>query len=247
MRLERPPRRSSAIPPAVGCGCLSLVMLCIAATAAAVLLLPALPGLALQVAGFQSQGSTAAVFDSAAVPPVPQVYNASAPAQAVIELGSFGSETLSAGQYSYSIAVGSDASGGQLATVTFTESDLMALCLQRTTICGAGNGQVRGARFDLRPGGAVIYADVLVPQLGAWQNIGVVLRVDGSGRQLQAVGVDVGGALYAAPPNELGSILRDVESAANDTLRQLALSAGGSRYALEQVRVDDTSVTLILR
>lgn len=246
MRVQRPPRRGRTIP-LLSCGCLALALACAGAVAAALLLLPALPGLALQAAGFQNRGSTAAVFEGAAVPPVPAVQNAASPTQIVVELGSYGSETLTTSQYDYTVAVGSDAGGGQLATVTFTEADLMALCLQRTTICGAGNGQVRGARFDLRPGGAVVYADVLVPQLGAWQNLGAVLRVDGSGRQLQAAGVDVGGVLYAAPPNDLGSILRDVETAANDVLRQLALNAGGARFTLDQVRLDDSTLTLILR
>jgi hypothetical protein len=247
MRVERPPTRRSRTIPLLGCGCLTLAMACIATIVGALLLLPALPGLVLQTAGFQSEGSTAAVFAAVTPPPVPAVQNAVSPTQIVVELGSYGSETLDTNQYAYTVAVGSDAGGGQLATVTFTESDLMALCMQRTTLCGAGNGQVRGARFDLRPGGAVVYADVLVPQLNAWQNLGVVLRVDGSGRQLQAAGVDVGGVLYAAPPNELGSILRDVETAANDVLRQLALSAGGTRFTLDQARVDDTTLTLILR
>lgn len=246
MRVERQTRRSRTIP-LLGCGCLALVMACIGTAVAALLLLPALPGLALQTAGFQNQGSTAAVFEGVSVPPLPEVQNASSPAQVVIELGSYGSETLTTNQYAYTIAVGSDAGGGQLATVTFTESDLVALCMQRTTICGAGNGQVRGARFDLRPGGAVVYADVLVPQLGVWQNLGAVLRLDSSSRQLVAAGVDIGGVLYTAPPNELGSILREIETAANDVLRQLALNAGGSRYTLDQVRVDDTTLTLILR
>lgn len=246
MRIERPPRRSRTIP-LLGCGCLTLAMACIGAAVAALLLLPALPGLVLQTAGFRSEGSTAAVFAAVTPPPVPAVQNAVSPTQIVIELGSYGSETLAANQYNYTVAVGSDAGGGQLATVTFTEADLLALCVQRSTICGAGNGQVRGARFDLRPGGAVVYADVLVPQLGAWQNLGVVLRVDGSGRQLQAAGVDISGVLYAAPPNELGSILRDAEAAANEALRQLALNAGGARFTLDQVRVDDSALTLILR
>lgn len=247
MRIERPPRRSRTIPPLLGCGCLALVMVCVGAAAAALLLLPALPGLALQIAGFQRQGSTAAVFAAVTPPPIPAVQNAASPTQIVIELGSYGSETLAANQYNYTVAVGSDTGGGQLATVSFSEADLLALCVQRSALCGAGNGQVRGARFDLRPGGAVVYADVLVPQLGAWQHLGIALRVDASGRQLQAAGVDIDGVLYAAPPTELGSILRDAEAAANEALRQLALNAGGARFTLDQVRVDDSALTLILR
>lgn len=246
MQIERQTRRSSTIP-LLGCGCLTLAIACAGAAVVALLLLPALPGIALQIAGFQNRGSTDAVFDDVVVPPVPVVQNAVSPAEVTIDLGSYGTETLSPSRYDYVLAVGSSVTGSQLATVSFTESSLMALCMQRTTICGAGNGQVRGARIDLRPGGAVVYADVLIPQINTWQNLGVVLRLDGSGRQLVVAGIDSGGALYGLPANELGSIVRDVENTANDILRQLALNAGGSRYSLAQVLIDDANLTLILQ
>jgi hypothetical protein len=164
------------------------------------------------------------------------------PQQAVIDFGQYGTQSLNNNLYDYQIAV-----GRSTATVSFTEPALMAICLQRTTLCGSGNSQFRNAQVDLRPGGAVVYADVFIPQVASWQRAGVVLDLDGSRRQLTVAGIDMNGQLYTTSPDGLGVTIAEIERTANDILRQLSLNAGGERYNLAEVRVDDTMLTLILR
>jgi hypothetical protein len=123
----------------------------------------------------------------------------------------------------------------------------MDLCYRRSDVCSNASGQYRNPRIDLRPGGAVIYADIYVPEVGIWQQTGVVLRLDGSGRQFEVAGVDMGGTLYALPSGDLGTRLAEVAQTGNTILSQLALQAGGGRYVLQQVRIDDNALTLVMR
>jgi hypothetical protein len=246
MRIQRPAGRSSL--PYIGIGCAALILICVITTIiGAIFLLPRLPEITLQIAGFQPEGQTDAIFANVTPIPTIEVQNPTVPSEAIIDLGSYGTETLNPSRYDYTLTVGSGASGGQLAGLTFTETSLMALCAQRTTVCSGTGGVYRNGRIDLRSGGAVIYADVFVAQLGSWQNLGVVMRTDSTNRQIEVMGVDLNGTLYAAPPTELGSLVRDIAQTGNDILRQLALEANGERYNLSEIRIDDTTLTMIMR
>lgn len=246
MRIERVERRSSW--PYIACGCLAiftggLVLLAVAA----LIVLPRLPNLTLQVAGFEERGSTDQIF--AAVTPLPmiEVQNAAQVQNATIELGQYGAQPLSSTVYDYTLTVGNSPAGDDLAVLTFTESSLMALCQQRTTVCSPSGTAYRNGRIELRNGGAVIYADVYVPQLASWMNLGAVMQLDATNRQFAVMGVDVGGTLYEAPPNELGRIITDIQQTGNDILRQLILDAQGERYNLTEMRIDDSTLTLVMR
>jgi len=246
MRIQRPAGRSSL--PYIGVGCIIILGICLIVTiAGAIFLIPRLPEIMLQIGGFQPEGETDAVFANVTPIPTIQVDNSITVSQAVIDLGNYGSEALNPSRYEYTLNIGTSASSGQLATLNFTETSLMALCAQRTTVCSGTGGVYRNGRIDLRPQGAVIYADVYVAQLGSWQNLGVVMRLDSTNRQLQVIGVDLNGTLFAAPPTELGTIVRDIEQTGNDILRQVALEAEGERYLLSEIRIDDTTLTLIMR
>jgi len=169
------------------------------------------------------------------------------PAEVVVDLGDYGSQELPAATTEYTIVTGSSSDGGQVAAVSFNEAQLMDLCYQRSDICRNTNPQYQNVRIDLRPGGAVVYANVNVPSVGIQQTAGVVLQLDASARQFQVAGVDVGGALYDTPPGDLSALVSDIERTGNDILQQLTLQAGGSQYALSEVRIDDSTLTLILR
>jgi hypothetical protein len=243
---KQPPRRRNWMPVLV-CGCLAALAFGMVLVGAIVLLVvvPLLPGLALQSAGFTPRGSTAQVF--ANVPPVPtiQLQNPVAPTQAVISLGSLGTQELSQSQDS-AIALGTTGDGSA-ATVSFTEDGLMNLCRQRSEICSNANDQFRNANIDLRPGGAIIYADVFIKQYSLWQPIGVVLHLDSSRQQFVVSGVDVNGTLYGLPSGDLGDSVAQVAAKGNDLLRQLTLEAGGGHYSLSEVLIDDTTLTLVMR
>lgn len=246
MRIERVTRRSNL--PYLACGCLAVFVGCLVVVgAAALFLLPRFPGVTLQIAGFQSRGDTEAVFAGATPLPTLDVQNAVQPQQAVIELGQYGTQTLNPQLYDYTLTVGTTSSGSEVAVLTFTEASLMALCQQRTTVCSANGTAYRNGRIELRPGGAVIYADVYVPQLASWLPLGSVMQLDASMRQFVVVGVDFNGTLYQAPPTELGRIITDIEQTGNDILRQLILEAEGERYHLSEMRIDDSTLTLVLR
>jgi hypothetical protein len=124
------------------------------------------------------------------------------------------------------------------------EISLLNLCREFTTICESGNDTVRNASFDLRPGGVVVNADLYVPQLNAWQRVGVVMTF--SGRQVRVSGVDMNGQLYTAPPGEIGSRINDIEAEANRLLTQIQVSAGGSSYTLHEIYADEQTLTLLL-
>lgn len=213
------------------------------------ILIPALPSLALQFSGFTSKGSTEAVFQN--IPPAPTVVvqNAVQPEQVTINLGSLGSQPINIepNQSQYQVAVGTSNTGAPMATVSFTEAGLIEMCYQRADLCGNSSAQYRNARIDLRPGGAIIYADVYIPDFSIWQPAGVVMHLDNSGRQFQVVGVDVGGVLYDLPTSGLGEQVADVARVGNELLNQLSLEASGGLYALSQVLIDDTTLTLVMR
>ena len=249
MHVQRRPSRRGALPY-IGCGCLALLTTClIVGGIGIVLLLPSLPGFALQAVGFQPQGQTDSVFaEVTQIPPAP-LQNPVVPGQVVIELGAYGSEPRPPTFYDYPLAVGSDPTGARVASAAFSEATLMALCRERLSICSpAGNGQIRNTVIDLRPGGAVVYAEVFVPQLATWQNLGAVLRLDASGRRFTFAGVDINGALYAAPPAGMGldNIGAEIERVGNDVLRQLALNTGDARFELSRAYIDDSTLTLTL-
>ncbi len=246
MRIERVDRRSNW--PYIACGCLAIFTgLLLVIGVGALLLIPRLPDLTLQIAGFESRGDTEQVFAGVTPLPTIAVQNAVPVQNASIQLGQYGTQALSPALYDYTLTVGTNPTGGDIAVLTFTESSLMALCQQRTTVCSSNGTAYRNGRIELRPGGAVIYADVYVPQLASWMNLGAVMQLDSTNRQFAVIGVDVGGTLYEAPPNELGRIISDIQQTGNDILRQLILEAQGERYNLTEMRIDDSTLTLVMQ
>jgi len=183
-------------------------------------------------------------------PPI-NLQNPTAPPQVMIELGQFGQQTLGNNNPQlYDFTIGTGASGTPMALATFTEPGLMDICHQRSTVCSPNSSdpRFRNAWIDLRPGGAVIYIDVTLSQLGGVPlTAGIVLRWDAILRRVVVAGVDLNGTLYTTAPEGLGATVADLEAKANTLIQQLAVEAGGGRYALADVRIDDTSLTLVLR
>ena len=201
-----------------------------------------LPRIAPLMAGLKPQGSTIQVFAAqATTPPVP-LENAVSQPDAVVNLGSSGTQELPANNVQTGMINGSAA-----ATVTFTENDLMNLCHQRTTFCSDANPQYKNVQVDLQPGGGIIYADVNVPELGTTQRIGAALRLDASHRQFEVMGVDIGGTLYGLPTGDLGQRVLDVAMKANELLQAASLQAGGGVYNLSDIRIDSNSITFVMQ
>ena len=217
---------------------------------AGVLLAPRLPGLAARLAGLNARGQTAAVFANVTPAPTVQLANASKPAQVTVDLGqNGGQQTLDTG--SYNVQVGTDSTGKPAAVATFTEADLMAICQQRSPLCDGSNPQYKNPRIDLRPGGAIFYADAAVPtQYGVTlnQTVGVVMKLDSSGRQFTFAGIDLNGELYDSPPPQFADTVNTMQQSANALLTQITVDAGGGNpLTVSQINIDDNNLTLILR
>ncbi len=242
MRVQRVQRQSTTFG---WCGCLAFTAAAALVVGMAVVLIvvPRLPELALRAAGFTQMGSTSNVFTNRPVQPSVTLNNTVTVPDARLNLGSLGEQSVSAVGAN---AVVGESSIGRAAAVTLTEANLMDLCRQRSAICAGGNGQYRNARIDLRPGGAVIYGDIYIPDIGLWQSLGVVAQVDASGRQIQVLGVEVGGQLYSLPAGTITKRVNDLVTQVNTALMQFSLDTGGGQYGLFTLEVTDDALTVVL-
>lgn len=238
----------------IGCGCLAAAFggLVLLVVVGAVVLLPQLREVAIESAGLEAQGSTDALFAAAPQAAPVALQDAVRPAAVTVDLGSYGgARTLDPAAVQAEVAVGSDAvTGQQTAVVSFSETALMTLCRQQSDICSGGDPQYQNVRLDLRPGGLIVYADATIPTEYGFtidQTVGAVLRLDSSGRQFEFAGVDLDGALYEVVPGDLSSTVAQFEQTGNDLLNQVTLDAGGGQLSLQQVQIDDTMLTLVLR
>jgi len=234
---------------ACGCGCLSLLALAVAVVLGGALFVwPRLPNLAAQAVGFQERGAVAGVFAGIAPVAAPALVNLTPAAGPVtVSVASLGSGTLS-GNEGVPLQLGSDPFGGAAAgQIALSEADLMALCARYAEIC-LSDPRFQNPRVDLRPGGAVITADVTLPELGGIaQAVGVVVQVDASGRAFQVRGLDLNGTLYAIPDNDIGQLVRSAEAQLNAALEQLVVESSAGRLALDRITIDDALLTVTLR
>ena len=247
MRIDRPGRRRTSLLP-LACGCLAaLGILTVIVLVGGYLFLPQIIGLAT---GLKPEGKTEAIFTEVTPQPIVVLQNPTELPQITLNLGGYGQQTLNTDPQLYHFTLGTGASGQPLATAIFTEAGLMQLCYQRSTVCGPNSAdpRFRNARIDLRPGGAIVYAEVNLPQS---QNIslpaGVVVRWDTPSRKVVFAGVDIGGTLYASPPQSLANTIASVEQQMNDLIQQAAVEVSGGRYTVSDVIITDTTATLILR
>ncbi len=246
IRVHPPRRRSSVLP--LACGCLATFAILFAIVlVAGFLFLPQIIG---AVTGLTPQGETSALFAQVTPEPTAILQNPTEVPQITFDLGSYGQQTLNSNPQLYDFTLGTGAGGQQMAMAHFTEAGLMDLCHQRSTVCSPNSSdpRFRNARIDLRPGGAVVYMDTTLPQLG---NVplpaGVVLRWDQPTRRVVFAGVDIGGTLYTTPPQSLNDFVASVEQQMNDLIQQLAVEMGGGQYTVSEVSIDDSSLTIILR
>ena len=257
MRIQRiQPGRQRQIQWGCGCGVLagfSVLLACIGLYAFG-LLTPII----LSLAGVDRVGSTDDLLDTAPiaaptvalVDPVPQ-------ARAVFDLGSYGEEILSTNSINYTVITGNtgdSAAAPQIATATFNEAGLLEVCRQRSPVCRGEDSRFRNVRFNLRPGGAIVFTEVNAGVL--WQRIGVVLRLTGQ-QSFEVIGVDIDGSTYdvgslpAFIPAEtratINEAVADVDRIGNEVLDDLIVSTGSDNYRLQSIMIDDTQLVLTLR
>lgn len=236
----------------LGCGCLgALGLLIVLGVVGVFFLLPRLPDLAASVVGMRSQGQTEAVFEQQPPAPTVELQNATQPEQVTVNLGSYGGQqTLMTDHPAYEVAVGSDPSGRETAVISFSEASLMEICRQQNDICSGADPRFQNVRLDLKPGGAIVYADVTIPSgygFDVQQTAGVVLQLDASQRQFVFSGIDLNGTLYTNPPAELASTVQQFEQTGNDVLNQVSINAGGGTLTLQRAQIDETTLTLVMQ
>ncbi|PJF21199.1 MAG: hypothetical protein CUN56_12315 [Phototrophicales bacterium] len=254
IKIERYGKRHNRQTIPLGCGCSIIAGFVLIFICGGLYMTGAFLPLILRLTGVESIGSTDTLFENIQPAPVISVQNAApVPPQVVVDLGTYGSENITVDSRSYTVVTGNTESGSQVATATFTEEALLQLCAERTAACRpSGDGQFRNVTIDLRPGGAVIYMDV---NTGFnWQRIGVVVQLDpGTNTTFRVIGVDVQGITYNPNTLPLGlgdavmTAINQIEREGNAVLTQLALNAGGQRYTLNSVSIDETHLTLVLR
>lgn len=243
----RPSRRRSG---SGGClrtlGCLSLI----AVTGIIILIIaaPLLPGLILQAAGWSPQGQTDQVFQGRAIQSLSLPQNAVAAQTFTLTAPSIGTRSLDTTNAAYRLAVGTDPTGMPSAQAEISESGLYQICRDSTPLCRPGNTPVTVERIDLRPGGAVIYANLTAPQVGGLTGtVGAVVQVDSTGRRLMLTGVDINGQMYGLPDDVFGYRPAELEQIINDGLLGLTVQAGGSTFRLDQISITDAALIVSLR
>lgn len=229
--------------PLLGCGLL-LGAFMVVACISVLVVLPSMAGIAAETAGFRSAGSIDAAFSAPPAPPL-TLQNATQPGDITISLEGFGSETVAAGRLPVPIAVGTAPDGSPAAAIQISERDFLTACQQRADLCQI-DPRFQNPVVDLKPGGAVVYGDVALPEFGGVsQRLGVALRLNGS--QLDVMGVDIGGTLYVDPPPELQTQIAQIEQTATQFLNGAALEIDGQTFTLASVSIDETAMTVVLR
>jgi hypothetical protein len=104
--------------------------------------------------------------------------------------------------------------------------------------------RVRNVWLDLKPGGAIVYAEVNL-EVG-WQGVGAVFMLDASGRQLILAGVDMDGRLYSTPPDgQIASLVAQLESESNRALRELTFVDPAGRLTVRRISLGEDLVQIL--
>lgn len=246
MRLERYryQPRSMRISPA--CGCLTVLSggVLLGAVALA-LILPQIPGIPLRLAGFQAAGDTDDLFTAATPAPAIDLMPQDNPPRVLVTAGDLGQRNWNTQGPGYSINTGMQ-DGLSVLQAQFDEDGLLEICRQYSEFCETDGYPLKNARFDLRSGGVIVSGEVYIEPSGTWQRVNIVITLT-QNQRVAISGVDVNGTLYTVPPAGMGDIITQAESMLNDTLQQLTVQSGSTRYRLSDLYISDDTLTLIMR
>lgn len=240
MQIERYPSRQRRFR---SCGC-AFIILGIGAVLAVfiVLALPALPAIALRVAGFVPAESAP---NPAAAETIPAVRNAEARSSILLSAAGFGQLNLSASP-NYRIITGTDDSGADMVQITIRAEHIRPLCLQYTDFCEERGHPFRRADITLGSGGLVIAGEAFVDILNAWQAIELRLSLSPA-NAIQIDSVSVNGARYRIPDNELGRRIGEALASANQMLQGLSVQTEGKTYQLADIIITESQLVAAFR
>lgn len=230
--------------PMIGCGCGLLGFGAIAVVLVGILLiLPNLQSLALRAVGSAPVGDTSTILAQATQVPLPIIQNAAPVSSVVIRSGTISTQSISAN--SGNIVIGNTGNTGAL-QAQFSEQELQNLCQQFSTYCTPQGNPIRNLNIDLRHGGAILNGEILIPGLGVWQNVQLVVQQRGSS-SVAVAGVNVDGTLYSVPPGDIARLANEAEQVLNEALRELVVEAGGASYTLQMLSASDSMLSLSMR
>jgi hypothetical protein len=231
--------------------------------------------LALRLAGFRSQGITADILGQRGVAAAPTIDWSPATAEGAVPQASAGGgqdggvaqpvpegpqsldavtvdlwflaqpQTLPSDQVGAErLERGETVSGDTAYFIEFDEESANVHLMQWFGDYIEQQSRLRDPWIDLKPGGAVVYADVDL-EVG-WQRVGAVLMVDGTGRQIEVVGVDIDGRLYSTPPDgQIAELVQRVESEANRALRELTFLDPAGELAIQTISVTEDRAQIL--
>ena len=240
MQIERYPSRPKRFR---ACGC-AFIMLGIGAVLAVFIVLaaPALPAIALRIAGFAPADSAPSPAAAAAIPAISE---AQAQSSILLSAAGLGQLTLPASP-SYSIIAGADDSGADTVQIIIRAEHIRPLCLQYTDFCEAQGHPFRQADIRLGNGSLVIAGEAFVDILNAWQAIELHLSLSpASAIQIDTVSVD--GARYRIPDNELGRRIGEAQASANQVLQGLSVQTDGKTYQLADIIITESQLVAAFR
>ena len=225
------------------CGC-AFIILGLGAVLAVfvVLAAPALPAIALRIAGFEPIESTRRPATAAAIPAVKA---AEARPSILLSAAGFGQLNLPASP-NYSIITATDGEGADFVQITIPEENIRTLCLQYTDFCGERGNPFRRATVAMGSGSIVIAGEVFVDLLNTWQAIELHLSLSPANAiQIDSVGID--GTRYRIPANELGQRIREVQADVSQMLQGLSVQAEGRTYQLADIIITEAQLVTAFR
>ena len=241
MRIERYQSGSRRGNSGCGCGLITMgggIILAIVM----VLIAPALPAFGLRLAGFQAIEKPITQSTPEAIPLINSAQGAS---QVILSAGSYGQEIISQSS-AYTMQIGTDENNNGIAQIATTESGILSICAQYTDLCTTTGDKFRNVAVNLQNNRTAISGEAYIPSLNTWQALSVIVSVTAD-NAIIIDGVEVNGTLFGIPDGELGQQLRDLQTGANEALRQLTLQSNGTSYRLSDITITETQLVASFR
>lgn len=198
---------------------------------------PALPGVILRMAGFESIANVQRPTTSN---PIPVDAAAAVESSALLSAAGLGQLNLPPSS-NYVITAGAD-----IIRIIIQAESIAVVCFQFAEFCGNSGHPLRRAEIKLNSGSLVIAGEAFVEPLNIWQTIELRVSLDAPNAiQIDSLGLD--GIHYRIPENEWGQRIRELEASFNDILSGLSLQVGGRSYLLFDIIISENQLVAAFR
>ena len=206
------------------------------------ILLPAMPAIALRIAGFQpvGQGDLTVVNDD-----IPVIHEPRQSSAFTLHVGGSRELYLPA-DILPALQVGLDETGAGIAQMFLGSNDILALCQRYTDYCSEDGSPIRRGRAHISLSELLIEGEAYIDVLNRWQAFQLLLRFDADA-PLQFESITLEGARYSIPEHGPGSFLRDIQAKVNLALGSLTARLDGSVYELESLGLSGDQLVATFR